>query len=286
MTGRGGPLVLAVGGHALAGGAALGALCRAIDGRPAVVTHGNGPEVGRLAAATAAVGGADPLDVLDAATQGEIGYRIVTGLTEGLPDRSIVAVLTRVEIDAADEAVAHPTKPVGPVLDPDGAAAASGRGWTVATTSRGVRRVVPSPRPVAVAEVSAIASLLRDGFVVVAAGGGGIPMVHEGDRWTGVEAVVDKDLTSGLLAQVLDAEHLVLLTDVDAVRADADPDAPSLGRVPAAGLDPDRFEPGTMGPKVEAAVRFVRTTGRWASIGALEAADEVAVGRSGTVVVP
>jgi carbamate kinase len=147
--------------------------------------------------------------------------------------------------------------------------------------------VVPSPHPVSVPEIGAIRSLLADGHVVVAAGGGGIPMVRAGRRWSGVEAVVDKDLTAALLAVALDAEHLVLLTDVAGVRAGTDPgdpEAPLLGRVRADGIDPDRFEAGSMAPKVEAAVRFARATGRWSAIGALEHADEVVAGDSGTIV--
>jgi carbamate kinase len=277
-----GPLVIAVGGNALVGAgdhvdalhqrAALSdagpALAAAVGDRPVVMTHGNGPQVGHLGAAASAGGDPEPLDVLDALSQGLIGYLLEEELSARLPDRSVVGVLTRVEVDPDDPAFAHPTKPVGP----------RGPG----------RRLVPSPEPRRIVELDAIATLVRAGHLVVAVGGGGVPVVTGADGVRrGVEAVVDKDLASSLLAVGLDAEALVLLTDVDAVvdrwgTAGARP----LGRVSVGDLDPDAFEAGTMAPKVAAAVRFVRATGRRAAIGALAQAADVVAGGRGTQIRP
>jgi carbamate kinase len=235
-------------------------LAAAIGDRPVVVTHGNGPQVGRLVAATEALGRADPLDVLDAATQGELGFLLVEELSARLGARDVVGVLTRVEVDPDDPAFGRPSKPIGG------------------------RRLVASPEPVAVPELRAIGVLLGAGAVVVAAGGGGIPVGIGSSGRAVIEAVVDKDLTSALIAVGLDADRLVILTDVDAV-LDPDDDRP-LGRVPATELDPTRFEVGTMRPKVDAVCRYVRATGRPAAIGALAQARDVVAGTAGTQVVP
>jgi carbamate kinase len=269
------------------------ALAAAIGDRPAVVTHGNGPQVGRLAADAELVASGEPLDQLDALTQGELGYLLVEALTEALPRRDVVGVITRVEVDPTDAAMDRPTKPIGLVLDDGGAAAARARGWQLRPAPgpdgmSGWQRVVASPRPRRIPELGAVAALLRAGHVVVAVGGGGIPVAVDGaGRRHGVEAVVDKDLASALLAVGLDAELLVVLTDVDAVVLDrGTPHAVTLGRVRPAELDPGRFEPGTMRPKVEAVQWFATATGRRAAIGALADAEAVAAGRAGTQVVP
>lgn len=282
MTAR--PLVLGLGGNALVGpdGAAdvahqrrrlaraAPALARAISGRACVVTHGNGPQVGHLARMAAAVGDLDPLDVLDALTQGLLGYLIEDELSRHLPERSLVAVLTRVEVDPDDPGLTHATKPVGP------------------RRSDGTRRLVPSPEPRRVLELDAVRDLLDRGHLVIAGGGGGVPVVLGPDGLhRGVEAVVDKDLLSSLLAVHLDAESLVLLTDVDGVARDWGTDrATTLGEVPASRLEPAAFQAGSMRPKVEAARRFVLATGRRAAIGALSRADAVVDGSEGTQVLP
>jgi carbamate kinase len=199
-------------------------------------------------------------------------------------------VLTHVVVEPDDPGFAHPTKPVGPDLDAAEARhEAADYGWQVTGRAQRWHRVVPSPEPRAVVELEQIAALVQAGTVVVACGGGGIPVIEDASgRWTGVEAVVDKDLTSALLAQELDAAALVLLSDVDGVYEDWDHPsrARRIGRARVGELDLDRFEPGTMGPKVAAACRFVAATGRHAHIGALAHAHAVAEGRAGTVIEP
>lgn len=277
---RSGTLVVAIGGNALAAAVAdgpgserdtlrrtAGLIAAAVGDRPAVITHGNGPQVGRLVAATATVGGPDPLDVLDAATQGEIGHLLLEALSARPLGRPLVGVLTRVVVDPDDPAFAAPSKPVGP------------------PPAAGRRPLVASPEPHDVPELGAIRLLVDAGWLVVAGGGGGVPVaIGPAGGLVGVPAVVDKDLTSSLLAVGLDAERLVILTDVDHV---LDPgDGSPLRTVDASTLAPDRFEAGTMRPKVEAALRFVRATGRMAVIGSLQDADRVAAGAAGTRIVP
>jgi len=275
-------MVIAVGGNALvdpgdpvdAGhqrrtlARAVPALAAAIGDRPAVLTHGNGPQVGQLAALARAAHDLEPLDVLDALSQGMIGYLIEEELSAQLPDRSVVSVLTRVEVDAGDPAFTRPTKPVGQ----------KGTGRP--------RHLVPSPEPLRIVELEAIRTLVAAGHLVVALGGGGVPVAVDGQgHRRGVEAVVDKDLASSLLAVALDAELLVLLTDVDAVESGwGGPHPQALGAVGVDDLDPSTFESGSMRPKVEAARRFVMATGRRAAIGALSDVGAVVRGDRGTQV--
>ncbi len=239
-----------------------------------VVTHGNGPQVGLLARQAEAVadGGGEPavpFDVLTAESEGLIGYLLGEELSRHLGADRVVVVLTRVTVDPADPAFAAPTKPVGTTLTEAAARrAAADRGWSVAADGDGWRRVVASPEPLAVVEAGAIGVLLDAGLVVVCAGGGGIPVVVGREAEGPVDAVVDKDLTSSLLAVQLGADELVILTDVDGVFRDwGTPRSALLGEATVAELRRTRWSIGSMAPKVEAACRFVEATGRPARIG-------------------
>lgn len=263
----------------------IGALART---HQVVVVHGNGPQVGMLAlesAADDALARPYPLDDLVAETQGMIGYWIqqAVGAQSGRP---VVTLVTRTLVDEGDPAFAAPTKFIGPAYDREVAEDLAARnGWTIAPDGDRWRRVVASPRPYEVLELDAADLLLDAGTTVVMGGGGGVPVVYRGDRLVGVEAVVDKDLVAAEIAEKLDADLLVILTDVSAVMRDfGTPDARPLGAVTVTELDSSDFAPGSMGPKVEAATTFVRRTGRRAAIGALAEIDAVVSGRSGTQV--
>jgi carbamate kinase len=253
-----------------------------------VVTHGNGPQVGLLAleGAGSAGNGPTPLDILDAETEGQIGYMIEQELANRLPaGRPCAALLTQVEVDAGDPAFADPAKPIGPFYArAEARDLARIRGWRFAAVDGRFRRVVASPRPRRIVELGVIALLLDHDVVVVCAGGGGIPVVAAGDGLlAGVEAVIDKDLTSALLARELGADVLLLLTDVDAVRA---PAARRIRRISPEAVREFTFAPGSMGPKIEAACTFVDATGGIAGIGTLADAAAIIAGVAGTQVVP
>ena len=256
-----------------------------------VVTHGNGPQIGLLALQSQLGGGAAamPLDVLGAESEGMIGYLIEQELTNLLPGRAVATLLTRCIVDAGDPAFAAPTKPIGPVYREDEARRLAGeRGWTVARDGAHFRRVVPSPEPRRIVEIETIRLLVANGVIVVCAGGGGIPVtIDDGGAMRGVEAVIDKDLASALLAIALGADRLLLLTDMPAVYADW----PAPAREPIAKATPEalrvrRFAAGSMAPKVEAACRFVSATGRPAAIGALDDAGRLLAGGAGTQIAP
>ena len=270
--------------HVLEAASALAAL--AAD-HELVITHGNGPQVGLLALEANAYEEVAPypLDVLGAESQGMIGYLLVQALANELPGREIVAVLTEVVVDAADPAFARPTKPIGPVYsEREAGRLAHERGWTIARDGEHFRRVVASPEPRAIVELASVERLTRAGTVVVCAGGGGIPVVAgSGGRFRGVEAVIDKDLTAALLAEELRADELLMLTDVPYVERDWG--TASTSPITAATTQQLRelsFAAGSMGPKVEAACRFVERTGGVAVIGALGELDAIARGESGT----
>ncbi len=270
---------------------AAASLAAMIDGRRVVMTHGNGPQVGLLALQTEAYHEvtAYPLDVLGAESVGMIGYLLAEGLGQVLPGRDIAVVVTRVEVDGADPAFSAPTKPIGPFYDRATAQVlAADRGWVVAPDGAGYRRVVPSPEPRAVLELAVVSQLAASGALVIAAGGGGIPVVANGaGGHAGCEAVIDKDLTSALLARDLGAERLVILTDVDAVYENwGTDDASVITESTPSRLRAKGFVSGSMGPKVEACCRFVEQTGNVAAIGALDDAAAVLEGRAGTQVVP
>jgi len=258
-----------------------------------VVTHGNGPQVGLLALQEASYSDIfqNPLDVLGAETEGMIGYLIEQELSNRLPGREILTLLTRVEVDPADPAFQNPTKPIGPLFEPEEARRIAEKlGWALAPDGDKLRRVVPSPLPKEIIPAKIFRRLLVRGVLVVCAGGGGIPVVwKEGKGWRGVEAVIDKDRTASLLAKEVGAQALIMLTDVSAIqRGFGTPDAEPIHRTTPSELRAmaSEFPPGSMGPKVEAAIDFVESTGGFAAIGSLEDAPAIVRQEAGTVVVP
>jgi carbamate kinase len=254
-----------------------------------VVTHGNGPQVGLLALQAEAYRQVKPypLDVLDAQTEGAIGYLIEQELCNQLPGQPSVTLLTQIEVDPGDPAFAQPTKPIGAVYsETEAKQLAQQRGWAVARDGNFYRRVVPSPEPRRILELSAIRLLVQVGALVVCAGGGGIPVVvTPAGSICGIEAVIDKDLATALLATELEADALLLLTDVDAVYENWEtPEARPIARTTPQQLSNYSFAPGSMQPKVEAACRFVKATAGIAGIGKLEEAAAILRGDRGTIV--
>jgi carbamate kinase len=230
--------------------------------------------------------GAYPLDVLDAESEGMVGYLIEQQLDNALPSGRLVAtLLTQILVDRRDPAFRRPTKPIGPVYDKaEAEKLAQARGWTIAADEKGWRRVVASPRPLQILEARVIELLVSQGVTVICAGGGGIPVLERNDgSLVGVEAVIDKDLASALLARQLRADHLMLLTDVDAVYLNWGTDvAKAIKQAGAASLNPGDFAPGSMGPKIEAAIGFAAETGRPSSIGRLEDVADIVAAAAGT----
>ena len=264
-------------------------LARVAAAHDLVLTHGNGPQVGLLALQSAAYTAVEsyPLDVLDAESEGMLGYLLEQELANLLPvSRAVASLLTRVEVDPHDPAFHTPTKPIGPVYTrPQADALARSRQWAMAPDGAGWRRVVPSPRPLRVPGLGVIRSLLEKGVLVIAAGGGGIPVVPrpESRGMQGVEAVIDKDLCSALIATELQVDCLVIATDVDAVCLDWGlATQRSIGHTTPDELEGQHFAAGSMGPKVEAACRFVRASGRRAAIGALGDIEALVAGHRGT----
>ena len=259
-----------------------------------VISHGNGPQVGLLALQAAAYGEVEsyPLDVLGAQTEGMIGYLVEQELGNLLPpERPFATILTMVEVDSTDPAFGNPTKFVGPVYDKAQAdAIAAEKGWAFRQDGRQWRRVVPSPEPKRIFEIRPIRWLLERGTVVICAGGGGVPTrfeyVDDEARLHGVEAVIDKDLASELLAREVGADLFVMATDVDGVYVDwGTLQERKLETVTPEELRSLGLPAGSMGPKVEAAARFVERTGRRAAIGALKDIDGIVEGTAGTSVV-
>jgi carbamate kinase len=260
-----------------------------------VISHGNGPQVGLLALQGSAYKEVEtyPLDVLGAQTQGMIGYIIQQELGNELPfERHLATVLTMIEVDAGDPAFDNPTKPIGPLYTDDEAKRLEAeKGWTFRPDGGSLRRVVPSPLPKRIFEIQAIRSLLEQNCVVICAGGGGIPTTYTdepspaGRRLEGIEAVIDKDLASALLAIDLDADVLAIVTDVDAVYADwGTPDQRAIRRASPESLADSEFAAGSMGPKVRAACEFAVRTGRPAAIGSIADTAALISGEAGTVV--
>ena len=305
-------IVIALGGNALGKNlpeqmAAVKQTARAIadlieEGHEVVVAHGNGPQVGMIQAAMAELTRSDPekyipcpLSVCVAMSQGYIGYDLQNALREELLDRGIVrgvsTVLTQVEVDPNDPAFQHPTKPIGSFMSREEAEKmVAERGYDVVEDAgRGYRRVVASPKPVSIVEIDSIRDMVEAGLVVVACGGGGIPVFRsQGHHLKGAAAVIDKDFASCVLAQQLDADYLVILTAVEKVAVNfGKPDQQWLDSLtPAqarAYMDQGQFAPGSMLPKVEAAVKFAESKpGRTALITLLEKARDGIDGRTGT----
>jgi carbamate kinase len=263
-------------------------IAQVAPGHQLVVAHGNGPQVGLLALQAAAYVDVEPypLDVLGAQTEAMVGYVIEQELGNLLPfEQSLATLLTMIEVDPEDPAFARPTKPIGPVYDRETAERmATGRGWSVAPDGDGYRRVVASPEPQRIFEIGPIRTLLDQGVIVICAGGGGIPTMYDAQgHLRGVEAVIDKDLASALLAEQLGADLLVIATDVDGVYTGwGTPAQQRLGRVTPAELADLDLPPGSMGPKVTAACRFAENTGHEAVIGSLAEIDAIVAGRAGT----
>ncbi len=267
------------------------------DGHQIVVTHGNGPQVGDILLRdemAKEVLPPMPLDVCGAESQGMIGYMIQRSLREELKlwhmDTRVATILSETVVDPGDEAFTKPSKPIGPFYTASEASELKEtKGWTMVNDSdRGYRRVVPSPRPLSIVETPTISALLQSGVVVIASGGGGIPVAEGVDgAIRGVEAVIDKDLAAAVLASSVKADMLLMLTDVDNVFLDyAKPTARPLERLTRADcikyLEQGQFAEGSMKPKVEAAVSFIDAGGRVASISSLAGARQAVVLKAGT----
>lgn len=286
---RGEPLTAA--GQAARAAVAAAALAPIARSHRLVITHGNGPQVGALLrqAELDAVDGAPvALDVVGAESEGMVGYLVELELRRALPGVPVATVLTLTEVRADDPAFTRPTKPVGALLDAAAAARLVAAGATVAADGTGQRRVVPSPEPVALLEADAIRLLVDGGVLVIAAGGGGVPVTLGPTGPHGVDGVVDKDLAAVLLARAVGADVLLLLTDVPYVeRGHGGPDATPVRRAGArearALIASGDAPAGSMGPKLEAAARMAEAGGRCV-IASLEDAEAALDGRAGTVV--
>jgi carbamate kinase len=270
---------------------AAAALAAIYPGNELVITHGNGPQVGLLALQAAAYkpDEAYPLDVLGAQTEGMIGYMIEQELGNLLPfEVPFATMLTMVEVDPEDPGFKNPTKFIGPVYaENDAKRLETDRGWTMKKDGEKWRRVVASPRPKQIFEIRPIRWLLEKGTIVIAAGGGGIPTVYGPGRMLhGVEAVIDKDLCSELLARQLKADILIMATDAEAVFLDwGKPTAKAFRRASPKAMRDHSFPAGSMGPKVEAACLFAELTGKAAAIGALKDLPAIVRGEAGTTVI-
>lgn len=257
-------------------------------GNEIVIAHGNGPQVGLLALQDAAYEEVAPypLDVLGAETEAMIGYVIEQELGNLLPfEQPFATLLTMIEVDPKDPAFGNPTKPIGPIYTKGEAEKlVEEKGWAIAPDGDHYRRVVPSPKPKRIFEIRPIRLLVEQGCIVICAGGGGIPTMYGDDgRLYGVEAVIDKDLAAALLAQELDADLLVIATDVDAVYTGwGTPEQAKLGAVTVYEVAEMKLPAGSMGPKVAAACQFATKTGNEAVIGSLADIDKIVKGAAGT----
>lgn len=300
-------IVVAMGGNALARRdehgtyaeqkANAGQMARVVhsllrDGYRVLVTHGNGPQVGNLAIQqeqASQLVPPQPLSVLSGMTQGQIGHLLVTAINGTGTGPVAVSVITHTVVDTGDRAFEHPTKPIGSFFSEKQARALGAEhAWTVATeSSRGWRRVVPSPEPREIIEAAAIRLLVEAGYIVVACGGGGIPVTRAEHSLEGAEAVIDKDLSAALLASAVGASALMMLTDVDRVMLNfgsATQRAVDMLTVDEAEhhLADGQFPPGSMGPKITAAVRFLRGGGQVATV---TSPEQAAGSRGGTKIV-
>lgn len=270
--------------------AAAAALAPLAGDHELIISHGNGPQVGLLALQGAAYKPDEvfPLDVLGAETEGMIGYMIEQELGNLLPkDRALATILTMIEVDPDDPAFADPSKFVGPVYaKAEAQRLAAQKGWSIKADGKSWRRVVASPRPKRIFEIGPIRLLMEHGVLVICAGGGGIPTAFDEDgQLNGVEAVIDKDFASELLARDLEADLLIMATDVPAVYVDwGKPTPRAIRRATPDSIAGYSFAAGSMGPKVAAACQFVSATGRKAAIGALADLGAIIEGRAGTVI--
>ncbi|WP_373746418.1 carbamate kinase [Neisseria dentiae] len=263
-------------------------IAKIYPGNQLIITHGNGPQVGLMALQSNAYKDVPmyPLDVLGAESVGMIGYMIQQELVNFVPkEASLTTVLTQTEVDPKDPAFQKPSKPVGPVYSKEEAdAVAAEKGWTMAQDNDKYRRVVPSPLPTRIFGLKPLKTLIEHNYILICAGGGGIPTYYdESGRLCGAEAVIDKDLATALLAASVEADMLVIATDIDGVYLDWGTEKQRL--VQAANPDEIEkidFAAGSMGPKVQAAVNFARSTGKTAVIGALRDIERIASGEAGT----
>lgn len=263
-----------------------------------ILSHGNGPQVGLIARQNETYAAADPsvppypFDVLGAESQAMIGYMFAQALTNTLRargiDKPIVSIVTRTEVRADDPAFRHPTKFIGGMMSKEEAEeAARLHGWTVKEDGKGWRRVVPSPKPLRIVEIEAVRQLAESSFVVISAGGGGAPVVRSPEGLAGTEAVIDKDYAGSILAAELNADRLIIATDVEGVFENwGTPNCRLIRETTPAALEAQGFSAGSMGPKVEAASQFVRATGKTAVIGRLEDIEKLVEGTAGTVILP
>ncbi|MEU0516198.1 carbamate kinase [Streptosporangium sp. NPDC006007] len=271
---------------------AVASLARLAERHELIITHGNGPQVGVLALESTNDPNLTrpyPLDTIGAETQGMIGYWLLQALQNALPGRQVASTINQTLVSAVDPAFGDPTKFVGQVYDRAEAEKLAGEyGWTVKPDGRYWRRVVPSPAPQRVVETRLLRRLVRDGIITVCAGGGGIPVIrNDKGQLQGIEAVVDKDLTASILAEALEADVFMVLTDVPRVaRNFGTPRQEEITHTTPHQLRAEHFPAGSMGPKVEAVCRFVETTGDMAAIGRLDEAEQILEGRAGTIVTP
>ncbi|MDD2051536.1 carbamate kinase [Pseudomonas putida] len=263
-------------------------IAKITSGNELVVAHGNGPQVGLLSLQAAAYTSVSPypLDVLGAETEGMIGYMIEQELGNLLhADVPFATLLTQVEVDPKDPAFQNPTKPIGPVYSKaEAESLAAEKGWSIAPDGDKFRRVVASPKPKRIFEIRPIKWLLEKGSIVICAGGGGIPTMYGSDgKLQGIEAVIDKDLCSALLAEQLSSDLLVIATDVSAAFIDwGKPTQKGIARAHPDALEELGFAAGSMGPKVQAACEFARNTGKVAVIGSLSDIEAIVQGKAGT----
>ncbi|MGY3944430.1 carbamate kinase [Aeromonas tecta] len=254
-----------------------------------VLVHGNGPQVGLLALQNSAYTKVAPypLDVLGAESQGMIGYMLIQELKNLMPSRNVTALLTQVQVDPKDPAFANPTKFIGPVYDEaEARALAAEKQWSVKADGKFFRRVVPSPLPQRIVEGDAIETLIAQGHLIICTGGGGIPVTWDGQCLTGIEAVIDKDMSAAYLAKQIKADALLILTDADAVYLDwGKPTQRPLRITSPDELAGVQFDAGSMGPKVEASCEFVKATGGMVGIGSLEDGLAILRGEAGTNIV-
>lgn len=263
------------------------------NGYDVVITHGNGPQVGMIASSLE--GNAIPFSECDAMSEGYIGYHLSQAIVNELRTRGInkscVSVLTQVVVDKDDTAFDNPTKPIGNFYSKEEASLLSdSKGYIMKEDAgRGYRRVVASPKPLEIVEFESINELISSGHIVIACGGGGIPVVLEDDKFVGVDAVIDKDLTSALLAEKIDADYLLILTGIDKVCINFDePDEKKLDILSLSDaykyISNNEFAEGSMLPKIEACLKFVKNTNKYAVITSLDEALNGLDGKSGTLV--
>ncbi|HGY1050063.1 carbamate kinase [Aeromonas salmonicida] len=254
-----------------------------------VLVHGNGPQVGLLALQNSAYTKVSPypLDVLGAESQGMIGYMLIQELKNLMPSRNVTALLTQVQVDPKDPAFANPTKFIGPVYEEaEARALAEEKRWVVKADGKFFRRVVPSPLPQRIVEGDAIETLIAQGHLIICTGGGGIPVTWDGQCLTGIEAVIDKDMSAAYLARQIKADALLILTDADAVYLDwGKPTQHPLRVTSPDELAGVKFDAGSMGPKVEASCEFVKATGGMVGIGSLEDGLAILKGEAGTNII-